>query len=480
MMGVDTNYFFSLIEPVYSMNLFATLQTVLSSDVLSRMATYIDEPTDKTSKAVDGLVYTIVGGLMKRTTTEIGVNQLYNHIQKGRYDGALTDNMSMVLRDPSHTNILITQGNDVISHLLPAMKSSIGSMISGYAGIRNSSAISLLGLITTVVLHVLGKQVKEQKMDADTLASSLFSERDALVNAVPEEFMPRLVEKVGLQQIVAGLAVPARRAATESTGRPVTTPTGATSRPVNTATRPVISYADPSDDSDNDNSALAKWGVGVLLTLAVAAGGYYIYQNTQKYSDEGEDTRDVTTVTSDTIQADTVTRSLAVPKDSMAKMPTKAVSASTVVAPKPISTAPVAITTAASGNLTQLLTPYLGNATLPKGKVFPLAGVAFQPGSLSLTPGSQATISELATLLKTYPQLQVQLVGYANDAQGGVLTNKSLSFKRVNQIKQQLMNSGIDFIRIDAIGRGTGVSKKDTSGIIKPTLRKIDLKVVAK
>ncbi len=454
------------------MNLFATLNEVLNSDVLSRIAAYIDEPAEKTHKAVDGLIYTIVGGLMKRTTTEIGVNQLYNHIQKGRYDGSLTDNLASILRDPGHTNTLITQGNDVISHLLPAMKSSIGSMISSYAGIRNSSAIALLGLTTTVVLHVLGKQAKDRKLDADALASSLFAEREAFVNAVPDEFMPRLVEKVGLQQVVAGLAAPARRTVVESPSRPVASAPGTASRTVPVATRPAVSY-DPVDDADHDNGSLAKWGVGALLALAVAFGGYYIYQNTQKYSSGGEETSEVSTITSDTVQADTVARSLAVPKDSTAKTPVRSTSATAPV------TTPSLSATGVSSGLTQVMTPYLGNAALPKGRIFSLKGVAFQPGSLSMTAGSQATISELATLLKTYPQLQVQLIGYANDAQGG-FTNKSLSFKRVNEIKQQLVSSGINFVRVDAIGRGTGVSQRDTSGIPRPTLRKIDLKVVVK
>ena len=297
------------------MNLFANLTNVLNSEVLSRIAAYIDEPFEKTSKAVDGLVYTIVGGLMKRTTSEIGVNQLYNHIQKGRYDGISLDNLPTVLRDPAQTNTLITQGNDVISHLLPAMKSSIGSMISSYAGIRNSSAISLLGLTTTIVLQVLGKQVKDQKLDADGLATSLFSEREAFVSIVPEEFMPRLVEKVGLHQVVAGLATPARRAVVESPGRTVVT-----------ATRPAINY-DLGDDSDTDNGALTKWGVGALIALALAFGGYYLYQNTQKYSNGTEEATDVTTVASDTIQADTVTRSLAVPKEQAVKAAPKSTSA---------------------------------------------------------------------------------------------------------------------------------------------------------
>ncbi len=404
------------------------------------------------------LVYTMMGGLMKRTTSEIGVNQLYNHIQKGRYDGTLIENLATVLQDPAQTNTLITQGNDVVSHLLPAMKSSIGSMISTYAGIRNSSAISLLGLITTIVLHVLGKQAKEQKLDADGLAASLFGERDTLVNEVPDDFMPQLVEKVGLQQIVTGLAVPARRTVVESPGRSTTT-----------TVRSPVTY-EPTDEIDGGNETLTKWGVGALIAVAVGIGGYFLYQNTQKYSNKQEEASEVTTVENDTIQADTVTRSLAVPKEPAVQPKSTSVTA-------PVSTVPAA-TVASAGNLSQQMAPYLGNAALPKGRVFPLAGITFQPGSLSLTPTSQPTINELATLLKTYPQLQIQLIGYANDARG--LTNKSLSFKRVNEIKQQLVTSGINYLRIDAIGRGTGVSRLDTSGAPKPTLRKIDLKVVTK
>ena len=449
--------FILLIESVHYMNLFANLTEVFNSDVIARIATYIDEPTEKTSKAVNGLTYTIVGGLMKRTTSEIGVNQLYKHVQKGPYDGSLIDNLSTILRDPAQTNTLTTQGNDVISHLLPAMKSSIGTMISSWSNIRNSSAISLLGLTTTIVLHVLGKQVKERKLDADGLATLLFSERDALVNAVPEDFFPRLVDKVGLQQIVAGLAVPARRTAVESPARSV-----------QTTTRPPVTY-DYTAESDNDNGTLTKWGFGALVAIALAAGGYYVYQNTLNYSDGRKGVGDVTTITSDTVQTDTVTRSLAVPKETDPKAPK---STSAVVATSPT-------TATAMAGLTKLLTPYLTNAALPKGRVFQLPGVSFIPGSLSMTAGSQAAIGELTQLLKAYPQVQVQLVGYANDAQFG-LTNRNLSFKRVNQIKQQLVTAGINFIRVDAIGRGTGVSLRDTSRIPKPTRRQIDLKVIVK
>lgn len=445
------------------MTLFNEFALILSPDVLSRMAAYIDEPTEKTSKAVDTLIYTIVGGLMKRTTTEIGVNQLYKYIQKGNYTGSLTSNLEQNLRDPAQTNTLVTQGNDVISHLLPAMKSSIAGMVSGYAGIRNSSAISLLGLTTTLVMHVLGKHTHERKLDAGGVASLLFAERDALVNAVPDDLMPVLIEKVGLQQVVAGVAGPARR------------PDGEPVRTTDTVTRPPVTY-DLADAGQDENSGLVKWGIGALLAILVGVSGYYIYQNTQDHATEEPAATEISTLSDSAQQKiDTVARSLAVPADSNPRPRTTPVTTVTTAASVAVGMPPAA----APGGLSQQLTPYLANPTLPKGRIFPLAGVAFQPGSVSMTAGSQAVIAELATLLKNNPTLQVQLIGFANDAPAG-LTNKSLSFKRVNQVKQQIVLAGIDYLRVDAIGRGTGISLKAPPGTATPRPAKIDVKVVSK
>ena len=444
------------------MPLFNEFAGILTPDVLSRIATYIDEPTEKTSRAVDTLIYTIVGGLMKRTTTEIGVNQLYKYIQKGNYTGSLTDNLETALRDPAQTNTLITQGNDVISHLLPAMKSSIAGMVSSYAGVRNSSAISLLGLATTLVLHVLGKRTHQQKLDANGVASLLFAERDALVAAVPDELLPTLIEKVGLQQVVAGVAGPARR------------PDGEPIRTNDTFTRPPVTY-ELTEAEQNESGSLAKWGIGAVIVLLVSGIAYYTYQNTQEHAGEEPAATEISTLSDSVQNADTVARSLAVPVDPNPQTRTTPATAATTATGMAVGAPP----TAAPGGLSQQLTPYLTNPTLPKGRIFPLAGVAFAPGSLSLTAGAQPAINELITLLKTYPALQVQLIGYANDGTPA-LPNKSLSFKRVNVVKQQIVSAGINYLRVDAIGRGTGVNPKAVPGTATPVPTKVEFKVVTK
>ncbi len=448
------------------MTLFGAFNEVLTPEVLAKIALYEDEPAEKTTKAVEGLVHTVFGGLLKRTTTEIGVNQLYSQLQRSGYDGSLSTNLNSVLKDATQTHAVITTGNEAISRLLPAMKSSIAGMISSYAGIRNSSAISLLGLTAGVVLDVLGRQVKEKKLDADGLAASLFDQREAFINAVPESLFPQLVEKVGIQQIVAGIAAPAKR--TAQTLPPRTGP-GAPIRPVPSST---VSF-EPDTDNTSDGSA-GKWLIGALIVAAIGVGGYFVWQNSKNFStDTTETTEQSASTLGDSAQSDTVARSLAVPVDTVAKRPvsTPATSATTATG--------IATSTTTDAAFNTLMTTYLNDPAQPKGRVFGLTSVSFEPASLTMTPASQGQVNELAALLKARPTLQVQLQAYANDAPGAAagLTNKMLSFKRANVIKQQLVAAGINYLRVDAIGLGTGVKPGELG---KQPLKKVNVKVITK
>ena len=95
-----------------------------------------------------------------------------------------------------------------------------------------------------------------------------------------------------------------------------------------------------------------------------------------------------------------------------------------------------------------------------------------------MTPTSQGQVNELITMLNARPTMQVQFQGYADDAVvGSGMTNKALSFKRVNAIKQQLVTAGINYLRVDAVGLGTGVKAGELG---KQPQRKINVKIISK
>jgi len=430
------------------MNLLAVLKENLTDTVVSRAAYYVDETPEKTRTALEGLVHTVVAGLMKRTTTEIGVNQLFNHIQKGKFTAATAAGFADTLKDPEQTARLVEAGNTSISHLLPAMKSSVGTMVSSYANIKNSAAITLLGMITPMVLGVLNQLVQDKKYDADGLAAMLADQRDPLVEATPERLLDRMGEGLGIRQLLALGVVPAKRSMT-----------------VDRPQRPTSDRFMPEPDEES-NGSLAKWGVGALVLLALAAGGYYIWNNTQNYSEANQEET--------AISADFTDSTTTLSPDTTRRILVRDTSRSTV---------PVAATATAPTSNTALaaLSTYLTNPQAPAGRVFRQPALTFTPGTPTPTPAAQAAITELANLMKTNPNLQVQIIAYANDAQQP-LTNRALSFARANVVKKQLVDAGINFVRVDAIGRGTGVTRTpgDSAAAARPTRRGIDLKVVIK
>ncbi|KAA9357591.1 DUF937 domain-containing protein [Larkinella humicola] len=428
------------------MNLLVELKENLTDSVVSRAAYYVDENPEKTRVALEGLIHTVVAGLMKRTTTEIGVNQLYNAIQKGKFDANLVATFPELLRDPEQINRLADQGSNSISHLLPAMKSAIGLAISGYANIKNSAAITLLGLVTPLVLGTLNKLVVEKKLDADSLAALLADQRDHLIELTPERLLDRIAEGLNIQQLLAVGVTPAKR-------------TGLAERsPVQERQR---FTPEPEEEG---NGSLVKWGVGALALLALAGAAYYIWNNTQSYSSANEE---------EATSTEFVDSAAIAPVDSAKIRP--ALTARTDSA---------ALTTLpGSGTVTSpimtALANYLTNPQAPAGRSFKVPALDFEPGTDQLKPAGMATVGELSTLLKNNPVVQIRLVGYANDAVPP-MGNKALSVTRVLNIKNQLIKSGINYIRIDAIGLGTGIRPGDSTAIGKPRLKQIDVKVVIK
>lgn len=81
----------------------------------------------------------------------------------------------------------------------------LGSVVDGvgrYAGVKSSSASSLLAMATPLVLGYLGRLMRSDNLDASGLAARLRTERQSLASAVPHE----------LDSYVPGVAKPVERA----------------------------------------------------------------------------------------------------------------------------------------------------------------------------------------------------------------------------------------------------------------------------
>ena len=93
-----------------------------------------------------------------------------------------------------------------------------------------------------------------------------------------------------------------------------------------------------------------------------------------------------------------------------------------------------------------------GNSNIPKRFVFD--NLNFPAGSIELNDDSLRTISDLAAILRAYPNTQVRLEGYTDNT-GNNGANKELSLQRVLSIKELLAQSKVDATRIETVGLGS-------------------------
>jgi outer membrane protein OmpA-like peptidoglycan-associated protein len=87
------------------------------------------------------------------------------------------------------------------------------------------------------------------------------------------------------------------------------------------------------------------------------------------------------------------------------------------------------------------------NGTEWSSEAFHLDHLNFDTQSTQVTPDSSATIANLISIVKCFPAMQIQLVGYTDNT-GTPDRNKRLSLERADAVKALLVNGGVDGGRI--------------------------------
>ena len=79
--------------------------------------------------------------------------------------------------------------------------------------------------------------------------------------------------------------------------------------------------------------------------------------------------------------------------------------------------------------------------------------ILFDTGKSNLKAAAQANITELASIMKKYPENVLTVRGYTDDT-GSSVVNNPLSEKRAIAVKDQLVAGGIPAATVSAIGMG--------------------------
>ena len=460
------------------MNLFGELKELLVGEVASKAATIIGEKEDKVKIAIEGLIPTFVGGLMKRATNETGATTLMNMVKKGNHDGTIIEQLDSLLKNKESFTSFTEKGNNVVSLLLPDKKSSIATMISQFAGVRNSSAMALLAMVAPLVMDKLGKLVHTQGLDKIGLANTLLEQKSYLLDETPESLQPKMIDVLGLSSFMSEEIKPIQYAP----GAPIKSTS--TNKPVNTKPTEFreVSYSDKDYEEDGGGMKLPKWLLPAALITAVLAGvGYFAATY-----DWSKLTSNSATLEPDTSQIEQVTNAQIdttnLPKDTVAVAKVDSAISVNVPATK---TMGVSLPNGQKldlpeGTFNYKFAKYLTDSSAKVNQTFTFDNLNFESNSPVLVAGSEKTVQDLAKIMTAYPRVQVKLTGYTDNT-GDSLQNRRLSAKRAFTVRNLLVTNGISDVRIDFAGKGSSnpvASNATEAG--KAQNRRIEVKVVKK
>ena len=412
------------------MNLFDTLNEALNEEVVSKIAKLSEEEPEKTKKALDGIFYTLIAGLIRRTGSMMSVSMLYNQVQKGNQGGELIGNIMPYLNKKEKLDAILKTGDGLVSQIFPAYKSPLVSMIGTYAGIKKNSSTMYSSLAAPILVDAVSKEIDTNKLDVDGLISFLSDHHEQLFKVVPEELLEKMIPQLGLQELQSPKFASAKKIVS--------------GKLTNIKGKAIAAGEETIEESEEVSEKPAfplKWIAGSLFGVAAVAGGIYWYQNFYEPAQVIAPEEPVLpAIDSSVLKADSIKIDSSVVK---------------VDSTKKALTTPSLTSNEQFSSFGEGLNTYLSDKTKPSGQVFPMANVAFVKGSQALDAESDLIITELVELMVKFPKMQIQLQGHSSNAIG--TDNKSMATKRAFSIKKKLMTQGIVDTRIDAIGTtGTG------------------------
>ncbi len=356
-------------------NILDAVKGYLTPELLGQAASYLGESDSSISRAVSGLVPAALTGIINKAEAPGGASAIFDLAQKALGSGILGNLASG-----------FTQGGGGIPDFAPGLLNGIfgdkvghiANTIAGWAGIKGSSAASLLGSIAPLALGLLGKNASENGLSAGSLLSMLSAQKSSILSALPGG--------LSLGNLFGAVHTPSPAAHVHE----------APKRP-------------------------GGWLMPLLLGVAAVALLLYLVKGCGGHKEEVQEAA----ITHDTIAAPAPVT--AAPAKSYLKL--KLADGSEVdVYEGGFESALV--------NCLNDATCVAG-----KDKWFDFDDVNFEVGSAKLTDSSMRQIANIATILKAYPKAKIKIGGYT-DKTGDAAVNKKLSQERADAVLAAIKAKG--------------------------------------
>ncbi|HEY7404192.1 MAG TPA: OmpA family protein [Candidatus Angelobacter sp.] len=393
-------------------SLLESVQGYLTPGVIHSASSLVGESESSTRQTMNGAVAGVLSGVTHMVSSREGAGNLTNMIREGGFGGAL-DNVGSFLGGGSATTGLLNTGQQLLGRIFGNNASSVAESVGKFGGVRASSATKLMSMAAPLVMGVLGKRIATQKLDSSGLANLLLSEKSDIAAATP----------AGVSQLLSAGPSMVSSSRTVTREADVSSPTHL---------EHFVERAPALDrpTAPPPGKTGMRW-LPLALAALIALGLLWALRGRMSRANVG----------------DVTSRAVNTARQGLEQI--------TLPGGGSISVAP--------GSINYDLAKFLGDPSAQVPKNFVFDNLNFEAATTQLTPDSQPTVNNLASVLKAYPNAKVQLVGYTDNT-GNPDANQTLSQNRADAVKSILVNQGVSADRITTQGQGQNnpVASNDT------------------
>lgn len=368
-----------------ALNLLDSVKGLFTSDLVSKTASSLGEGESGISKAISGVVPSILGGIISKAGSGIDDAGGILQMAKGAAGSGILDNLGNIAAQGSST---ASGGLDMLRRLLGDKIGGIASAISGFAGIKESSASSLMSMVTSGVLGILGKHASENSLTPASFSNFLSNQKTSVAAALP----------AGLSSL-AGLIGLSGPGITGNTRTPIA--------------------VHPQQTPMNERKS---WRTPLLLALGLIVLVWLIIRGCS-----GDTSTTTKTTAESQAAADTSMKESTMPVSIKVKLPDGTE------------------LDAYKGGIEDKLVTYLNSTdpadSISKGLWFDFDNLNFKTGSAEITDASMKQVQNLTAILKAYPKVNLKIGGYT-DKTGNEQNNLKLSQQRAEAVQDALKKAG--------------------------------------
>jgi outer membrane protein OmpA-like peptidoglycan-associated protein len=401
-----------------SFDLLESAKSIFNNNVVSQASSQLGESEGGIQKALSGIVPVILGGLLSKAGSSGNAGGLLDMV-KGVAGDANPSAITGALQGGAGG--LLSKGADLLRSLFGDKVNSIIGMLSSFAGIKESSASTLLQTAAPATLGTVGQYAAQNNLSPNSFLSLLDSQKDKILGAIPGGLniagilglssLGDLGKKIGM------------------TGDTATTTAGAVNiKPAPTSNR---------------------WVWSLLLILVAIILLWYLMRGC------GGNKPGTTPV------SDSVTTSQLADSASMNVATPPVETRESIKVTLPDGT----VLDAYKGGIEDQLVAFLKDDTRKAGKDvwFDFDNLNFKTGSAELTEESMKQVGNIAAIMKAFPKAKIKIGGYT-DRTGDSTANLRLSKERAESVVTSLKKEKTNAAQLlGAEGYGSQFAKAEAT-----------------